>query len=46
MSNGSITGKAKEAGSSSFTVKVVDTEAKTKPRTQHMAIATLSITIE
>jgi YVTN family beta-propeller protein len=43
---GKISGKATTAGTYSFfTVQVVDTKAKTKPRTQDMATATLSITI-
>jgi hypothetical protein len=42
---GLISGKAKTVGSYTFTVKVVDTKTKTKPPTQNMATATLSITI-
>lgn len=44
-SKGVISGKAKTAGTSSFTVKVVDTKSKTKPHTQDTASAALSITI-
>jgi surface antigen len=40
-----ISGKAKTAGTYSFTVKVVDSKTKSKPATQNTAEATLSITI-
>lgn len=44
-SKGVISGKAKTAGTYTFTVQVVDTKTKTKPPTQNIATATLSITI-
>ena len=42
---GVISGKAKTAGTYTFTVQVVDTKTKTKPPTENKATATLSITI-
>ncbi len=42
---GVFSGKAKTAGTYSFTVRVADTKTKTKPPVQNMATAELSITI-
>ena len=44
-SKGVISGKAKTAGTYSFTIQVVDTKTKAKPPTQNKATAVLSITI-
>jgi hypothetical protein len=44
-STGVISGKAKVAGTFSFTIKVIDTKTKAKPRIQHTATAILSITV-
>jgi len=44
-STGLISGRAKVAGTYSFTVQVVDRKTRTRPPTQNTASATLSITI-
>jgi hypothetical protein len=45
-STGTISGKAKSAGTFTFTVRVVDKKTKNKPPTQNAATRSLSITIK